>query len=79
MAWLHSTLRELSAPWGTPIEAAEGGRLRIPLQQQQQQKQRGGGDEEGGSQNAAAGGPGGGAAGPKSKGLLSKLLSMLRP
>lgn len=32
--WLHSTLRQLSSPWGTPIEAAAGGRLRIPLQQE---------------------------------------------
>ena len=33
VAWLHSWLRTLCEPWGTPIEAAEGGRLRIPLRQ----------------------------------------------
>lgn len=64
-AWLHSRIRELCEPFGTAIEDAGGGRLRIPLQGSSSVRQ-------GGSQAAA----GGRAA--ASGGLVSKLLGMLR-
>lgn len=64
-AWLHSRLCELCEPFGTTVEDAGGGRLRIPLQGSS--SVRGGGSEAAAGGRAAASG-----------GLVSKLLGMLR-
>lgn len=62
-AWLHTRLRELCAPFGTDVQDAEGGRLRIPLQ---------------GSGTEAAGGVATGGSAGEAGGLLSKLRGMLQ-
>lgn len=71
--WLHSRLRELCAPWGTQVEDAPGGRLRIPVQA----ASNGNGERAAGGLADEAAAAGKGIGRRSNGGLLSKLLTAL--